>query len=458
MRFVVSLLILVAAPASAAWELSGASSNATFYSDPETIRRTGNFVKIWQLADYNVAKKSGDGRSYSSSKNLYEYDCAEMRVRILSYIDYSGPMGNGTSVGSGEMNGSWSSVAPGTVGERTFRFACGGASTGSPTSPAPSSNADFDLVNRSPEDILFVYVSPVGTTSWGADKLGENVVISPGNRFKISMPQDGQCRYDVQVGYKDRRFEERRGQNLCALNEIAFDGSTQRVLPAVTAPRASSPPSAAPASGGKSFGTGFFVSSQGHALTNNHVTEKCRSIVALHEGRELPAQLVRRDERNDLALIRVQTNGAVPFASFRAVPAIKAGEGVIVAGFPLPNILQTGLNITLGNVSALAGLGGNTAFLQVTAPVQPGNSGGPLLDMGGNLVGVVVSKLDAARVAQVTGDIPQNVNFAVQGAVARLFLEAGGQRVEERSSAKEMRVGDVSDRARAFTFQIECRQ
>ena len=78
--------------------------------------------------------------------------------------------------------------------------------------------------------------------------------------------------------------------------------------------------------------------------------------------------------------------------------------------------------------------------------------------MGGNIVGVVVSKLDAARIAQVTGDIPQNINFAVQGIMARLFLEAGGQRVEERSSSKELRVGDVGDRARSFTFQIQCGQ
>jgi S1-C subfamily serine protease len=115
------------------------------------------------------------------------------------------------------------------------------------------------------------------------------------------------------------------------------------------------------------------------------------------------------------------------------------------------------LNITVGNVSALAGLSGNTALLQMTAPVQPGNSGGPLVDMGGNLVGVVVSKLDAMRIAETTGDVPQNINFAIQGPVARLFVQAGGQRIEERPTTTELRVADVSDRARDFTFQVECR-
>ena len=89
--------------------------------------------------------------------------------------------------------------------------------------------------------------------------------------------------------------------------------------------------------------------------------------------------------------------------------------------------------------------------------MQPGNSGGPLVDMAGNIVGVVVSKLDAMHLAERTGDIPQNVNFAVQGAIARLFLEAEGQPPQEQSSASLLPVGDVVDAARGFTFQIECR-
>jgi hypothetical protein len=77
--------------------------------------------------------------------------------------------------------------------------------------------------------------------------------------------------------------------------------------------------------------------------------------------------------------------------------------------------------------------------------------------MAGNVVGVIVSKLDAQRIARATGDIPQNVNFAVQGAVARLFVEAGGQRIGEAPSAREMRAADVGEQSRNFTFQIECR-
>ena len=192
-------------------------------------------------------------------------------------------------------------------------------------------------------------------------------------------------------------------------------------------------------------------------LTNAHVAGDCQRIGVMLETGRVAAQLVRKDERNDLALIKVDVRNPVPFVRFRAQPSIRAGDDIVVSGFPLPTLLQNGLNITTGNVSAMSGLGGNIALMQITAPVQPGNSGGPLLDLSGNLVGVVVSKLNAQRVAQATGDIPQNVNFAVQGAVARLFLDAGGQRYAEAPSQRDMKAADVADLSRSFTFQIECR-
>ena len=82
-------------------------------------------------------------------------------------------------------------------------------------------------------------------------------------------------------------------------------------------------------------------------------------------------------------------------------------------------------NLSVGNVSALAGLGDDSRYLQISAPVQPGNSGGPLLDASGHLVGIVTAKLDA-RVARFTGDVPQNVNFALKAEVARTFLDSKG--------------------------------
>lgn len=80
----------------------------------------------------------------------------------------------------------------------------------------------------------------------------------------------------------------------------------------------------------------------------------------------------------------------------------------------------------VAGAASLKGIAGDAATMQISAPVQPGNSGGPAVDMSGNVVGVVVSKLDAKLVADATGDIPQNVNFAVRGEIAKLFLFQNG--------------------------------
>jgi S1-C subfamily serine protease len=322
-----------------------------------------------------------------------------------------------------------------------------------PAPPAPpaagTGDPSFALVNRSGRTISLAYVSLVNTPGWGEDRLGSSVVAN-GQRFQINLPT-GPCRWSVAVVYEDGRREEKHNQDLCAISELAFDGSQARA----SAPNQPQPPQGGQR--GTSFGTGFVISAQGHMLTNAHVIDGCRTIAVLMDGARVNAQLVRKDATNDLALLRVELRQAPPVARFRSGAAIRPGDDVVVAGFPLPTVLQNGLNITTGNVSAMAGLGGNTALLQITAPVQPGNSGGPLLDMSGNVVGVIVSKLDAQRIARVTGDIPQNVNFAVQGAVARLFVEGGGQRVEEAPATRDQRAADVGEQSRNFTFQIECR-
>jgi len=311
-------------------------------------------------------------------------------------------------------------------------------------------NPSFVLVNRSGRTIQAAYASLSTERNWGDDRLGANVVLSPGQRFEIRLPE-GPCEWDLRVVYDDARREDKMRQNLCAVTEVVFDGSDARVGQGGAAGGAAPP--ARPSLG---YGSGFFVSAQGHMLTNAHVAGNCRRLSVLIDNQRLDAHLVRKDDTNDLALLRVSVRQAPAFARFRAGPPVRAGDDVVVAGFPLPTVLQNGLNITTGNISAMAGLGSNTALMQITAPVQPGNSGGPLLDLAGNVVGVIVSKLDAQRIARVTGDIPQNVNFAVQGAVARLFLESSGVRVPEASSAREARAADVGEASRGYTHQIEC--
>jgi S1-C subfamily serine protease len=149
-------------------------------------------------------------------------------------------------------------------------------------------------------------------------------------------------------------------------------------------------------------------------------------------------------------------NAQSEFARFRAGPSVRAGQSVIAVGFPLRGLLSSGVNVTWGMVSALAGMGDDTRYLQLTAPVQPGNSGGPVLDQSGNVVGVVVSKLNALKVAKMTGDIPQNVNFAIKGTIVQGFLDANGVEYGTAPSTTRLDTENIAELASKFTLVIEC--
>ncbi len=206
-----------------------------------------------------------------------------------------------------------------------------------------------------------------------------------------------------------------------------------------------------------SSGTGFIVA-EGRLLTNNHVVADCGRIVARNAaGARVPARVVATDRRRDLALLAVPAEVG-PALAFRDGPAVRRGESVVTYGFPLSGLLSSGPTLTTGDISALAGLRDNPANFQISAPVQPGNSGGPLLDSQANVIGVVVSKLNAAQVAEMTGgDIPQNVNFAVKGTEALVFLRANG--VQPRtagSTGPDKRAFEIGDVANSSTVYIQC--
>ena len=109
-------------------------------------------------------------------------------------------------------------------------------------------------------------------------------------------------------------------------------------------------------------------------------------------------------------------------------------------------------------INALSGLNNDTRFMQMSAPVQPGNSGGPLLDQAGNVVGVVTAKMNAIKMAKYTGDIPQNVNFALKASLVRDMLEVKDIDYETASSKRELKTVDIFDKAKQFTVLVECLQ
>jgi S1-C subfamily serine protease len=203
-------------------------------------------------------------------------------------------------------------------------------------------------------------------------------------------------------------------------------------------------------------GTGFVISSNGHVLTNNHVISECVGDVHGNLVGESTATLrvVSTDETNDLALLQVPGNFK-DVATIRAT-AVHSGDPVIVIGFPFHGLLTSDFTVTTGIISSLAGLFNDTRFLQISAPVQPGNSGGPLLDTRGAIVGVVAEKLNALRVAKATGDIPENINFAIKTGALRDFLDNSVVPYRTSEPAGEMKTAEIASAARAYTMLITC--
>ena len=211
---------------------------------------------------------------------------------------------------------------------------------------------------------------------------------------------------------------------------------------------------------GVTTGTAFFVSDDGYLVTNAHVVADCTKVmVKTDDGAVMEAAQTAADATNDLAILKLSfAPGKAPKRVAALRLGARLGEGVEAFGFPHTDLLSTSGNFTLGNVAALTGLHDDSRYLQVSVPVQAGNSGGPLLDASGNLVGVVSAKLDAVKVAAASGDLPQNVNFAVKSAIVASFLDAN--RVTYKVGApggKAMDPADIADAARAMSGFVVCR-
>jgi S1-C subfamily serine protease len=221
-------------------------------------------------------------------------------------------------------------------------------------------------------------------------------------------------------------------------------------------------PQAGPAPGGRpgqrqmvSSGTGFVVAPR-QIMTNQHVVEGCAAMTArLPGGQEIAATVIAADTQRDLALLRADADVG-PVLPFRRAAELRRGESVVTYGFPLAGLLSSGPTLTTGDVSALAGLGDNARQIQISAPVQQGNSGGPLLDLRGHVVGVIVSKLNAQRVAQATGDIPQNVNFAVKHTEAVDFMREHGVQPQLEDAGTLRTAAEIGEVAHASTLFLRC--
>jgi S1-C subfamily serine protease len=172
----------------------------------------------------------------------------------------------------------------------------------------------------------------------------------------------------------------------------------------------------------KGCGSGFFITDDGYLITNNHVV-KDAAWVRLATGTSLlAAKVVKVDAVNDLALLKVEGRFApLPVAESSDV---KLGGAVATVGFPDPVLQGIAPKLAKGEIASLSGVADDPNYFQISVPVQPGNSGGALVNEHGNVVGIVSAKLSARAAFAESGQLPENVNYAVKSSLLLNFLES----------------------------------
>jgi S1-C subfamily serine protease len=203
--------------------------------------------------------------------------------------------------------------------------------------------------------------------------------------------------------------------------------------------------------GGKTVSaTGFAISPSGTIVTAYHVVEQASSIeVRFSDGEWLPAKLVRHSRGTDIAILRIETNPPA-FLPLIDTQALRAGDQVFTMGYPVIDLLGSEIKYTDGRISSLSGIKGEDSLMQITVPIQPGNSGSPLVNSDGEVVGLITSSAAVRYFLAVTETLPQNVNWAVKSDYVIPLLGP------EEQSLASVRIDDPVAHVRKAVCMIRC--
>ena len=195
-----------------------------------------------------------------------------------------------------------------------------------------------------------------------------------------------------------------------------------------------------------SSGTGFYVSSQGHIISNHHVVEGCNSVKLTFNGKEIKADVLAVDKMNDLAILKADLKPSKIYSV--ATEDASLLEDIIIAGYPLGKRVSAAIKTSKGSITALAGFGDNYSEFQTDAALNQGNSGGPIMDQKGNVVGVAVANY--GKKAGV-----ESFNFGIKSSTLRTFASSNGLKFLPPNN-KEMSNKDLGKLITEATVYLEC--
>ncbi len=243
---------------------------------------------------------------------------------------------------------------------------------------------------------------------------------------------DGEWENDEFVSGKEYAANEYRGPTVADNNKN--DYKSEKLVPAAS-------------------GSGFIISESGHIVSNNHVIQGCEAVKAHHKGKSFEAIILATDTINDLALLQIDFSPSTVFSISQNNTELM--QDVFVAGYPFGVSVSSSVKVTKGIVSSLAGVGNNYSNMQIDAALQPGNSGGPILDENGNVVGVAVAKLDLALAMEQFGVVPEGTNFGIKSSVLKNFLQSNSIDLKTPMKDKINR-SDLSKKITDGTLFLSC--
>jgi S1-C subfamily serine protease len=203
-----------------------------------------------------------------------------------------------------------------------------------------------------------------------------------------------------------------------------------------------------------SSGTGFAINGEGYIVSNNHVIDGCDYIgVKTKDNSLIEAQVLAADTINDLALVKADFQPGRYLTISKNPPAIL--EDVYVAGYPFGNSISTSIKVTKGIVSSLVGVGDNFSNMQIDAALQPGNSGGPVINEYGHVIGVAVAKMDYKNSIEKFGAIPENINFSIKSSTLMNLIESEDVKISH-AIEKEISKKEIGKNLTESTFLLAC--
>ena len=200
-------------------------------------------------------------------------------------------------------------------------------------------------------------------------------------------------------------------------------------------------------------GTGFAVTSDGYVITNNHVIKGCTSVEIYHKGRAIPASIINIDPIIDLALIKGNFN---PKKFYYLSPKnAKLRMSVDVIGYGFGKKISSYVKVTRGIVSSVVGIQNDSSRFQIDAALQPGNSGGPIINSNGDVVGVAVEKISANWAKDNLSALPENIGFGIKSSAVINFLDGNNIKYLTTPSKNKSfeEVGELIDEA---TYYLSC--